>query len=100
MHRLRAARGAEVMHFEAVGRPRPRTWPAVERRDAAGRLALMDRIRGEFMEMRGLALTAREAARLLRVPPPVCSRVLTSLTTEGSLRVTPDGRYTRPESAP
>jgi hypothetical protein len=100
MRRIGVERGIEVVHFEVSGRPQPRTWPAVERRDAAARRGLIDRIRGEFLEMRGLALTTREASRLLGVPQLVCSRILTSLTKEGSLRVTADGRYTRPESAP
>jgi hypothetical protein len=101
MHKLRLEQKRVDATFEVVGTGRhSRSWPAGERRDDAGRRRLVDRIRGEFLEMRGLALTARDAARLLGVPPAVCARILHTLITEGSLRLTQDGRYARPEQTP
>jgi hypothetical protein len=101
MQKARVGDTREVTRFEVVSpRPQPRSWPTNERRDIIGRRGLLDRIRGEFLEMKGLSLSAPEAARLLGVPQPVCLRILQSLIEEGSLRMTQDGRYTRPESAP
>jgi DNA-directed RNA polymerase specialized sigma24 family protein len=101
MRKTAVPSGREVTQFEAAGaRPQPPRWPTVERREVASRTSLEDRIRGEFFEMRGVALTASEAARLMGVPPAACSRILHRLIEEGSLRLTQDGRYMRPESAP
>ena len=53
----------------------------------------VERIRGEFVEMRGFSPTLDQAARLFDLPREECSRVLTRLTTEGFIRQTADGRY-------
>lgn len=71
-----------------------------ERRDIKRRRELMDRIRGEFLEMPCISLTAREAARLMGVTQPICVRILRALVHEGALRETTDGRYTVGDVAP
>ena len=53
----------------------------------------LERVRGEFVEMRGFSPTLDQAARLFDLPREECSRVLTNLTTEGFIRQTSDGRY-------
>ena len=53
----------------------------------------VERIRGEFVEMRGFSPTLPQAARLFHLPQDECSRVLTVLLKEGFIRQTADGRY-------
>jgi hypothetical protein len=55
-----------------------------------------DRIRCEFVEMRGFSPTVDQAARLFQVSRDECVRVLTRLVDEGFLRQTADGRYRLP----
>jgi hypothetical protein len=55
-----------------------------------------DRIRCEFVEMRGFSPTVDQAARLFQVSREECVRVLKSLVDEGFLRQTADGRYRLP----
>jgi hypothetical protein len=55
----------------------------------------VDRVRGEFTEMRGFSPTLSQAARLFNLPVDECARVLTALVQEGSLRRDEDGRYRR-----
>lgn len=66
---------------------------SADRRDHASRRALVDRIRGEFLEMRGVSLTERQTARLMGVPQPACERILRALIREGALRLNFGGRY-------
>jgi hypothetical protein len=54
---------------------------------------LVDRIRSEFLEMRGFSPTLEQARRLFCLPEDECRRVLAALVTEGFLRVERDGRY-------
>ena len=65
----------------------------VERRDLSARRALVRRIRSEFDEMPGTALTLAQAARLFGISTAVCERLLVSLVNDGRLRRTPDGRF-------
>ena len=58
----------------------------------------VDRVRGEFIEMRGFSPTSAQAARLFDLPPDECDRVLMRLVTEGFLRRSPDGRYRLPST--
>jgi hypothetical protein len=58
----------------------------------------MARVRGEYLEMPGLQLTIRQAARLLGLDEPVCARLLGSLAHEGFLRLTPRGQYARADT--
>ena len=55
----------------------------------------VDRVRGEFAEMRGFSPTLSQAARLFNLPVDECARVLTTLVREGSLHQDDDGRYRR-----
>lgn len=57
--------------------------------------ASVDRVRGEFAEMRGFSPTLPQAARLFNLPIEECARVLTTLVQEGSLHHDDDGRYRR-----
>ena len=57
---------------------------------------VVNRVRGEFAEMRGFSPTVEQAARLFDLPADECVRVLSNLEREGFLRRTPDGRYRLP----
>jgi hypothetical protein len=73
----------------------------VERRDLERRRALLCRIHGEFVEMRGLSLTLEQAAKLFGLPPAIISRILERLTDERVLRHRSDGQFTlRVEESP
>lgn len=52
-----------------------------------------NRIRGEFIEMRGFSPTLEQAARLFDLSREECSGILASLVREGALTHDPDGRY-------
>ena len=60
------------------------------------RVDVTDRIRCEFVEMRGFSPTVDQAARLFQVSRDECVRILTRLVDEGFLRQTADGRYRLP----
>jgi hypothetical protein len=57
---------------------------------------ISDRVRGEFIEMRGFSPTVEQAARLFHLPAHECQEILGGLVREGFLRRTPDGRYRLP----
>jgi hypothetical protein len=57
---------------------------------------VVDRVRGEFVEMCGFSPTVEQASRLFDLPPDECGRILGGLVQEGFLRRTADGRYRRP----
>lgn len=69
--------------------------PAKPRKPAV-RSDVTDRIRCEFVEMRGFSPTVDQAARLFQVSREECVRVLKTLVEEGFLRQTSDGRYRLP----
>ena len=71
---------------------------STDRRNHVGRKALLRRVQGEFEEMPGIPLTVNQASRLLS--PDVVSRIFSQLVEDGILRLAPDGRYRRPQSAP
>lgn len=56
--------------------------------------ALLERVRGEFLEMPGLRVTELQARRLWRLEPDVCRAVLRALVAERFLIVR-DGAYLR-----
>lgn len=56
---------------------------------------LAARIRGEYLEMPGLHLTARQAGRLLGASEHMCQRVLNTLVDARFLRLTPGGGFVR-----
>jgi hypothetical protein len=57
---------------------------------------LVDRVRGEFIEMPGFSPTLAQASRLFNLTPDECQRVLGLLIREGFLRCGPDGQYRLP----
>jgi hypothetical protein len=71
----------------------PSLTPARDRRNHASREALLQRIRVEFIEMRCLRLTRRQAQRLFALRPDICDRVLAELVHNGVLACGGDDRY-------
>jgi len=57
--------------------------------------ALVERARGEFLEMPGLRLTIPQAARLWNLDADSCSRVIDTLVGASFLRWTADGNVAR-----
>ena len=57
---------------------------------------VVDRVRCEFVEMRGFSPTVEQAARLFQLNREDCDSILRGLVDEGFLRQTPDGRYRLP----
>lgn len=68
-----------------------------ERRDHAGREAVVRRIVAEFHDMPGLVLSLKQASRFLGVDPAACERIMTVLTKAGVLRRSATGHYSRRE---
>ncbi len=56
---------------------------------------LLNRLRGQFLEMPGLSLTLVQAERLCGVEASVCKTVLDALVDARFLRTTHDGKYHR-----
>ena len=56
---------------------------------------ILQRIRGEYLEMPGLRLTCAQAARLWAIEAPVCVQLLESLSAERFLYRRNDGTYAR-----
>jgi len=61
--------------------------------------ALVDRIRGEFIEMPGLQLTMPQAAKLWGIDMTACERVVEALVDASFLRWTWTGKITRAEKS-
>lgn len=57
------------------------------------------RIRGEFLEMPGLRLTAQQARRLWRLDESACNAVLGALVDAQFLARTRDGAFVRQDSS-
>lgn len=57
--------------------------------------SLMHRIRAEFLEMPGLRLTSRQAARLWHLDLATCEAVLATLVVEHFLQCTAGGAFVR-----
>ena len=53
----------------------------------------VERVRGEFVEMRGFSPTLEQASRLFHLGSDECARVLTTLASEGFISRMADGRY-------
>ena len=56
---------------------------------------LLQRIRGEYLEMPGLSLTAAQAQRLWSLDLPTCVELLEALVEAKFLGRTDDGKYFR-----
>ena len=56
---------------------------------------LLDRVRGEYLEMPGLRLTCAQASRLWGLDAETCEQLLLELMDRRFLQCTPDGRYGR-----
>lgn len=93
---IRKRHNARVAGRPDLGGIRPQPLfvePERERRNLVARQSLLHRIRGEFLEMRGLSLTVKQAARLFGVSHEACERILAELAHKGLLCVTINGRY-------
>ena len=56
---------------------------------------IVQRVRGEYLEMPGLSLTERQAQRLWHLEPETCRSLFKALVESGFLRQTPRGGYVR-----
>lgn len=75
-------------------KPRPLSIRTLDRRRSQE--DVRNRIRGEFVEMRGFSPTLEQAARLFDLSREECGGILTTLVSEGALKRDPDGRYRLP----
>ena len=78
--------------------PRPLSITSLNyrRTTASPRSDVAERVRCEFVEMRGFSPTVEQAARLFQLNADECRDVLRRLVDEGFLRYTPDGRFRLP----
>lgn len=60
---------------------------------------LLQRVQGEFLEMPGLRLTARQAQRLWALDAASCSEILSTLVEGGFLFQTRDGSFKHVDQA-
>jgi CheY-like chemotaxis protein len=68
----------------------------VGRLEPPDRPSPVERIRGEFAALPGLALTAEQARLVFDLDRPVIDRILDALVVEGFLARTPQGAFKRP----
>ena len=61
---------------------------------------MVERVRGEYLEMPGLSLTERQAQRLWHIEADACHRLLAALVESGFLRQTSHGGYVRADVGP
>jgi hypothetical protein len=61
---------------------------------------MLQRIRGEFVEMPGLRLTAAQAQRLWGLERPACEELLRRLVNDNFLSQTRDGSFIRTDGGP
>jgi hypothetical protein len=73
------------------GRPERRELPDGK----ALHLMMLNQLRGQFLEMPGLALTVNQAERLCGIDASICKAVLDALVDARILRISHDGRYRR-----
>jgi hypothetical protein len=62
---------------------------------AHGDAALLERLKGEFLEMHGFSPTLPQAARLFHMSISECSRLFDELSRQGFLQRVPDGTFRR-----
>ncbi len=58
-------------------------------------VTLLNRLRGQFLEMPGLSLTVNQAERLCGIDGSICKAVLDALVDVRFLRISNDGKYRR-----
>ena len=84
-------------HASALGGPPAaeieRTPLSLSKLGAQRLKAAVDRVRGEFAEMRGFSPTLAQASKLFGLTRDECDRVLKLLVQDGSLTRGEDGRY-------
>jgi DNA-binding IclR family transcriptional regulator len=56
---------------------------------------VLERLRGEYLEMPGMNLTIEQVQRLCGIEPTMCERVLEALVEASFLRLSSDGTYAR-----
>ena len=61
---------------------------------------IVQRIRGEYLEMPGLSLTEQQAQRLWQIDADACRALFASLVDSGFLRQTSGGGYVRADVSP
>jgi hypothetical protein len=83
--------GGEVMMTVAASEPARQTKPQT----TAAFHELLQRIEGEYREMPGLSVTARQAERLWGLNTTTCAFVLMTLMQHGILKRTASGTYIR-----
>jgi hypothetical protein len=89
----RSALGAPRSHDRLDIPLRPASIRTLARQASARPSDIIERVRGEFVEMRGFSPTVDQAARLFDLPKDECREVLGVLVREGFLNCTPQGRY-------
>ena len=82
--------------FDVAPRPLSITSLNYRRASVPTRHEVAERVRCEFVEMRGFSPTVEQAARLFHLKPEECRDILKRLVEEGFLRRTPDGRFRLP----
>lgn len=80
---------ADGTAFLAITRERPMYGPPIVIDE------LLQRVRGEYLEMPGLRLTLAQAARFWCLDHPTCACLLDALVNARFLVLTSDGLYTR-----
>jgi hypothetical protein len=93
-----SAKAASAHGSRLPMKPAPLSMRRLDYRRQGSPVQIAERVRGEFVEMRGFSPTIEQAARLFHLSPEECQRILGSLVQEGFLRRTADGRYRLPAS--
>ena len=93
---MRATKSSRLQSSLTEVRFKALPMPAKPRKPSSLQADVTDRIRCEFVEMRGFSPTVDQAARLFQVSRDECVRVLRKLVEEGFLTRTSDGRYRLP----
>ena len=70
------------------------------RSEKLGHKDMLQRIRGEFVEMPGLRLTAAQAQRLWGLERPRCEELLKVLVRDNFLSQTRDGSFIKTDGGP
>ncbi len=86
------------VRFEA--RPPRERVPGKRGRDVNVGTEALERLRNAYLEMPGLRLTGRQAARLCGLAETLVSSLLEALADEGFLRLTTNGLYARRGTCP